>query len=92
MLIPMGERTWTLIITKLKNTKHTNTIFLSIFISFILSFIISLPAKADLIPAQCVSGACNLNLRINDRDINKLFPDSYPGYRTRLNLAPLQVK
>ena len=50
-----------------------------------------LPTKAALIPAQCSSGNCNLDLRVNDKDINKLFPDAFPGFRVRLDLSPLKV-
>ena len=48
-------------------------------------------AKAAFVPVQCQSGACNLNLRINDNDISKVFPEAYPGFRIRLDLRPLRV-
>ncbi|NQY79459.1 MAG: hypothetical protein HRT47_04010 [Candidatus Caenarcaniphilales bacterium] len=64
---------------------------ITLFLIFTLVIFTHLPTRAALIPAQCSSGNCNLNLRINDRDINKFFPDAFPGFRVRLDLNPLKL-
>ena len=69
------------------------TFYLTSFLVFACVLLQSVysPLKAALIDVECISGECNLDLRINDKDINKLFPDAYPGFRVRVDLDPLLV-
>lgn len=68
-----------------------NKFKLLLVLVFTLVIFTQLQSNAALIPAKCSSGNCNLNLRVNDKDINKLFPDAYPGFRVKLDLDPLRV-
>ncbi len=57
-----------------------------------LSQLLNLSAvRAAYIPIECVSGECSLDLRVNDNDINKVFPEAYPGFRIQLDTDSLLV-
>ena len=64
--------------------------FLLILILF--SIINMTKVSASYIAAECLSGECSLGLQLNDNDLSKVFPESYPGYRIRLNTEPLLVQ
>ncbi len=59
----------------------------------IIFLIINTPRiSAAYVPAECVSGECSIGLQLNDNDVSKVFPESYPGYRIQLNTEPLLVQ
>ena len=64
------------------------------FVLILILFLITNTPKtlAAYIAAECVSGECSLALQVNDNDLSKVFPDSYPGYRIQLNTEPLLVQ
>lgn len=68
----------------------TKISFLLILILF--SIINMTKVSASYIAAECLSGECSLGLQLNDNDLSKVFPESYPGYRIRLNTEPLLVQ
>jgi hypothetical protein len=68
----------------------TKISFLLILILF--SIINMAKVSASYIAAECVSGECSLGLQLNDNDLSKVFPESYPGYRIQLNTEPLLVQ
>ena len=62
------------------------TLTLTLLIAFLLeSFLVPTAVSAAFIPLECISGECEINVFGQDKDFNKIFPESKSSVRLRVS-------
>ncbi len=75
---------------KLKTILNKFTSLTALALILFSSIILTPKTQAKFVPLECISGSCNLDAQIDDIDLIKVFPRTFPGVRFRLDIGSLR--